>query len=411
VKFFLSRARLGKVIALGLVVFVSVALGAGALELALRLNPRLLPLDIPSFPPVRRFTPNQNLTLDVRRSDGDLFTRMDGYVKPLDPGNDRVIAQMHLATDHLGFRNAEPWQKQYDVIALGDSFTYGLAVSTPWPERLAQLANKSVLNLGWEGIGPLEERDLYLQHGRDKSPQWIVLAFFEGNDLNDAASYTKADPFLVSRLAKYYARILRGGSANAGVTGATQQLGQTKEYIYPIHLQSGAGAYDATLFNFYLAWLSTNTSDIAASQNLRLTSEAFQKIRAELTRPDAHLLIVYIPSKEHLLAPEIRDPQTLQKVFRNVPRIRLDANGYLVQDNTMATPDDVLMHLDDQELAIGKTAREAGADFIDLTPCLKQTIAQGTMPYYEFDTHWNQQGHDLAAEWIAAYMARGQVCQ
>lgn len=410
-KFFSSRARLGKFVALALMVFVSIALGAVVLEFALRSNPRLMPSDVPSFPPARRFTPNQNRTLDVRRSDGDLFTRMDGFVKPLYPGDDRVIAQMHLATDHLGFRNAEPVQKQYDMIALGDSFTYGLAVSTPWSERLAQLTNKSVLNLGWEGIGPLEERDLYLQNGRDKSPQWVVLAFFEGNDLNDAASYAKADPFLVSRLAKYYARILRGGSANAGVTGTTQPATQVKEYIYPIQLHVGRGIYDATLFNFYLSWLSANASDLAASQNLRLTAEAFRKIRTELTRPDARLLVVYIPSNEHLLVPEIRDAQVLQKVFQNVPAIRLDGSGYLVQSTEMAKVEDVQRHLDDQELLIGKTAREAGADFLDLTPCLEQTIAQGIMPYYEFDTHWNQQGHDLAAEWIGAYIARGQGCQ
>ncbi len=410
-KSFPSGARLGKVIAYVLVILVSVTFGAGILEIALRVNPQLVPSDIPTFPPARRFTPSQNITLDVRRSDGDLFTRMEGYVKPLNPADDRVIAQMHLATDHLGFRNPEPWQNRYDVIALGDSFTYGLAVSTPWPERLAQLTNKSVLNLGWEGVGPLDERDLYLQNGRDKSPQWVVLAFFEGNDLNDAASYAKADPLLVPRVGKYYARLLLGGARNAGVTGMNRQPTPTAEYLYPIHLQVGKSEYEATLFNYYLSWLSANASDLIASQNLRLTGDAFKKIRAELMRSDARLLVVYIPSKEHLLAPAIQDAQMLQKVFRNISAIHLDNNSFLVQSSKNANPADVIHHGDDQESAMAKLTREIGADFLDLTSCLKKKIEQGSMPFYEFDTHWNQTGHDLAAEWMAAYITQGQVCQ
>lgn len=403
--------HLTKIIAFAPILFVSLALGAGVLEAALRINPRLMPLDVPTFPPARRFTPNRNVTLDVRRSDGDLFTRMNGYVKPLASGDDAVLTQMRLVTDHLGFRNSEPWLKQYDIVALGDSFTYGLAVSVPWPERLAQLTNRPVLNLGWEGIGPLDERDLYLQSGRDKSPQWVVLAFFEGNDLNDAASYSRADPWLVSRLAKYYVRILRGGSVSAGIAGTNQPPSPLTDYLYPIHLRIGTGEYNAALFNFYLAWLSATAADLASSQNLQLTAAAFKIVRSELIRPDARLLVVYIPSKEHLLVPEVSDTPLLSKILRNVPLVQLDGGGYLVQSNTLAKPDDVLKHLDDQEHMIEKTARESNAEFLDLTPCLREKIRQGTMPYYEFDTHWNQVGHDLAAEWIARYITRGQACQ
>lgn len=406
-----TRLQLNKAFAFAVILFFSIALGAGFIEIALRMNPQLMPADVSTFPPSRRFTPNQAVTIEVHRSDGDLFTRMQGYVKPLAPADDRILTQMHLVTDHLGFRNVEPWQRHYDIVALGDSFTYGLAVSTPWPERLAQLMKKSVLNLGWEGIGSLDERDLYLQNGRDKSPQWVVLAFFEGNDLNDAASYAQADPWLVSRLVRYYARLLRGGSASAGVRGTDQPVASDLGYLYPIHFHIGVSEFDETLFNFYLSWLSASMSDLSLSRNLQLTSEAFKSIRAEQTGSNVRLLVVFIPSKEHLLVPEVRDAQLLSNIFRNVPVVHLDNLGYLVQSKEMAIPENVLGHLDDQELAIGKAAREAGADFLDLTPCLKREIHSGIMPYYEFDTHWNQAGHDLSAEWIAAYLTRGQLCQ
>jgi hypothetical protein len=39
--------------------------------------------------------------------------------------------------------------------------------------------------------------------------------------------------------------------------------------------------------------------------------------------------------------------------------------------------------------------------FIDLLPAFEEAVARGDLLYYPYDTHWNQAGHNLAAQVIA----------
>jgi len=42
---------------------------------------------------------------------------------------------------------------------------------------------------------------------------------------------------------------------------------------------------------------------------------------------------------------------------------------------------------------------------LDLTPHFRAEAASGAELYYPFDTHWNQNGHNLAAQAIANKMS------
>jgi hypothetical protein len=386
------------------ILLITVLFTVAVLEIALRFYPRLVPLDVPTFPPARRYSPNADTWLDYKRSSGDLFVRMSGAVEPLDPAEDRLLERVHLQLDHAGFRNAEPWRATYDLVALGDSFTYGIATPIPWTERVAQLTGKSVLNLGQEGIGPLEERDLFFDYGRAKSPSWVVVMFFEGNDFNDARSYLQASPLIVTRLGRFALNKITSAFAPASVP--TSNAPTPSRFIYPLTLASAK--QNVTLFNFYLSWLTPHANDLAASQNLRGTREAFQAIQSETKKTGAHLLIVYAPSKEHLIVPELSDAQRA-RVFQNVPAVEMDKNGFLIQGTTPVDPNQVLAHINDQRDTVQRVTSELGAEFLDLTPCLAQKTKQGAVLYYEYDTHWNQAGHNLAAELIANYVEHSQV--
>lgn len=397
-----------KIGALIFLVLLGIVLGLVTLEIAMRMNPHLVPAEVFTLPPVRRFIPSEDKSFDIKTSDGDLFYKMPGYIKPIAPADDQVLAKVHLVTDHAGFRNPDPWRANYDIVILGDSFTY-VTAPIPFPERVAELTQKSVLNLGQLGLGPLEERDVFSQYGRDKSPKWVIVAFFEGNDLNDIASYAKAEPWLTQRVWRYVVNKWRGNSTPVGVIASAplSVSASSVEYQYPFPAMIGGRMQSVALLSFYVSWLSVSAPDIAASQNLRLTREAYGTIRNESKNGGARMLIVYLPSKERLFISELRDSQSLARIFSNVSSVGLNRDGFLGLQNQPVTAEMALNHIDDKTKIIEQVARDQGADFLDLTPCFKQHIHQGESLYYEYDTHWNQAGHDLAAQLIAAYIAQG----
>jgi hypothetical protein len=56
------------------------------------------------------------------------------------------------------------------------------------------------------------------------------------------------------------------------------------------------------------------------------------------------------------------------------------------------------------------TEGRAGWRFIDLTPAFVEAVGRGELLYYPYDTHWNQAGHDLAAQVIAEALRAAPEC-
>jgi SGNH hydrolase-like domain, acetyltransferase AlgX len=60
--------------------------------------------------------------------------------------------------------------------------------------------------------------------------------------------------------------------------------------------------------------------------------------------------------------------------------------------------------MDDQANLLAEFAAEQDISFLDLTSYFQKEADAGAELYYPYDTHWNQIGHDLAAEAIARFM-------
>ena len=82
----------------------------------------------------------------------------------------------------------------FRVLALGDSFTFGVGASQEesYPARLQEIlrsrgTDAQVLNAGAPGFGVPDAVAWYQRWGRPLNPDAIVLAVFVGNDLQDAA--------------------------------------------------------------------------------------------------------------------------------------------------------------------------------------------------------------------------------
>src|SRR5262245_50752762 len=127
--------RLLKLFQAGLNLALGVSLGLAGLELTFRTNPQLLVRGIAAPAPLDG--PLTVRDYEVHYSDADeIFWRPD-LIRPIPSGEDGLEAQVHFATDELGFRNAAPLPAQVEAVVLGRSISLGAQTAHPWPERLA----------------------------------------------------------------------------------------------------------------------------------------------------------------------------------------------------------------------------------------------------------------------------------
>ena len=89
-------------------------------------------------------------------------------------------------SDRYGFNNPDyEWDKKnIKYLLIGDSFTHGACVNRPNDigSVLRHLSNKSVLNLGYSGNGPLIEFATLKEYIRPNVEN-IIWLFYEGNDM------------------------------------------------------------------------------------------------------------------------------------------------------------------------------------------------------------------------------------
>jgi SGNH hydrolase-like domain, acetyltransferase AlgX len=383
-------------------ILLGLTIALGLVEIVMRAFPNWIPTQVRVNPPVRRVKAFIDETYDLRQSDGDLYYYMRGKIVPLSPDQDQVVAHVHMTTDANGFRNSLPEKATYGIVALGDSFTRASGVAFPWPQKLAEHTGNDVLNLGDVALGPQDELKLLRQYGLKKKPQWVILAYFEGNDLYDAASYEQANPFILFRFGRYLLNRSMEAWHKAGWDKASAVV--NSNYLYPITISINGKPLEMTFFSYYISWLSLNREAIESSQNYRIATKTILQMQELSEAAGAHFLLVYVPSKEHVYLPSLNGADTLARVFSDVPTIELDKARFLQFTSERATPELTRQHMDDQAHLLADFAAENNIRFLDLTPVFQEAAGTGIEFYYPFDTHWNQLGHDLAAETIYNYI-------
>jgi hypothetical protein len=385
-----------------LLVLLGLTIALGLVEMFTRTFPNWVPSKVRVNPPARRVRALIDESYDLKQSDGDLYDYMGGKIGPLSPDRDPVVAHIHMITDINGFRNSPPEKATYDIVALGDSFTRASGVPASWPQKLAEYSGSDVLNLGDVGFGPQDELKVLQQYGLKKRPHWVILAYFEGNDLYDAAAYEEANPFISFRFGRYILR--QGIEAWKERTLGGAPVAAMPTYRYPITVTINKKKLEMVFFSSYISWLSLSKEEIAASQNYRLVRETILQMQELSEAAEAKFLLVYVPSKSHVYLPYLNDPDTVAKVFTDVPKLELDDAGFIQFTNKAATAELTHQYMDDQAHLLADFAEDSHIGFLDLTPILQEEAGTGTELYYPFDTHWNQLGHDLAAETINEFI-------
>lgn len=369
----------------------------------MRTFPELIPSEVRVNPPTRRVRAFVDETYDLKMSDGDLFHYLRGQIAPLSADEDRVLAHIHMVTDANGFRNSPPEKAIYEIVALGDSFTRASGVAVPWPQGLAERSGMDVLNLGDVAFGPQDELDVLKQYGLRKQPQWIILAYFEGNDLHDAASYEQANPFILLRFGRY----MLNQALEAWHTRRSErdQAEVVPAYQYPVTMTINDQKLEMAFFPYYLGWLTTDRQAMESSQNFRLVREAILQMKELSETQKARFLVVYLPSKERVYLPHLmKDEKTLARVFTNVPTVELEESGFLQLTNERAAPERAGENMNGQAELLADFAAEYHIHYLDLTSIYQEEANRGAELYYPFDTHMNQYGYDLAAKAIHEYL-------
>jgi hypothetical protein len=101
------------------------------------------------------------------------------------------IAEGSPGVDAWGYRNRSV-PPQSDVVAIGDSHTYGNAagMDDAWPSVAARLTGLNVYNMGIGGYGPNQYYHVLKTRGLTLAPTWVVCGLYFGDDFENAFSIT-----------------------------------------------------------------------------------------------------------------------------------------------------------------------------------------------------------------------------
>ena len=313
-------------------------------------------------------------------------------------------------TDEMGFPNSDPeWRDQYDIIVTGDSFVTRSSPKT-WIELLQEQSGKNILTLGASSWSTLNEVEAVKMYGLDKQPKWVVLLFFEGNDMINTAQYLERRDSGLS----WKEFDLQGvRQTDLLLTPHLWRLAWDKllsdepaepHYRYPVVASTEVGEFETVLKDIHLYPLSASYDILARSDEFTAVRQALLELKALVEGQGARFLLVYVPSKEHVLWSRIWRPEDVDNVLERTVTVTLSDGdrGTLKWEPQFLSYDEFTQNHMAQEQLMSDFAREHDIEFLNLTPIFWQAgIAQGEL-YHFADPHWNQAGNQLAADSIFA---------
>lgn len=288
---------------------------------------------------------------------------------------------MEARHDSHGFRGAEtPDAKpagRVRVLALGDSFTYGIGVAEAetFCARLAAAEPRlEVVNTGVEGYGTAQQWLLFRETGARLRPDVVLLCYF----WNDLANNMKRIEPLGLRL---------------GADGSVAHTPPPPVAQKPEEARGGGGALHGSYAYRYLR-------DGWKTLWLRMKSAA----GADLEDPD------------RLLPEQVEEAWRWQEALLAALARDVSASG--ARFAVVVIPDQVQVHpeievaglrdhfLDVQE-RLGAIGKKIGVPVIDLLPGIRDAASRTKAPlYHRFDRHLNAAGHAAAAEVLVTEMRR-----
>ena len=308
--------------------------------------------------------------------------------------------------DRDGFRNQSAAHSA-DILVLGDSYVeYGPNEPDTFVGRLQQkLPRQRVRNLGKSGYTIAQYVHALRRFGLQYKPRLVLMAIYEGNDIGEMRDYllwksgrTGALSGTGQLINFHSDSLLR--RYGAAVTATAAELKKRIDTLEEVILDKLALMRGHTLMTHpSVAIVDLNgrphpklfIDKLPATTTAQmLASEEFQAIRnlltqfKEICRSHGIVpLILYIPTASQIYA-EYSSPESGSQW------LDIRERQIAVRQNT--------------ETAVRSAVEEAGLKFVSLSPLFKSAAAEGKMLYYALDAHWNAEGRELAAQFIAGIL-------
>jgi lysophospholipase L1-like esterase len=349
---------------------LSLVVAVGVAEGLLRVFPTLLPLELQialeDSPETRGVAhahignlPRPNGTLDIRTSDFEIT----------------------YSTDAHGFNNPDPWPATADIVAIGDSLTfgYGVAPEEAWPALIDRdLPDATLINLGLIGAGPQQYLRIYETFGVQLEPKILLIGFFVANDFWDAEMF---DEWQKSGADDNYMVWRDFGRRTDDQTAFTRKalrglyLYNWARFIRQSYRNWRAGEpkdlqlADGSHLKLRPDHLADMTAYIEPGNPIfDLTLDALERINALATSHGTHVIVVLQPGKEETYLPLL--------------------------DGSATDPGAPL-----------RAALEArGIEYLDLLPVFREHARAGARLFFETDGHPNAEGYRLTAEEVLAHL-------
>ncbi len=409
---------------------VGVALAIGLIEAVLHFMPTLIPgpvLDrLPGGgryleplvfdQPIElgyRYKPRLKRSVTLYPDDPNLLG--ERQAAEIAPRDEPRTLRLPLETDANGFMNRPIRDVVYPVAITGDDFLAPSA-DTHWLSWLSTYTEARARNLGMPGWGPQAEAAALRLYGAPDKPADMVLAYNEGDDLADAQDYELRRASGLSWRAYdlkdsgWLDRLVLPTLVPwiAGQLYRSWQADPDRVYRYPFNVQIGGRNLALVFADEQVGRLTTPRADIEASQGFRLATDALRKASAIAAVNGSRFTLVYIPTKERVYLPLLRDRQDLvDRALAGAFTEGIGPDGQLGPSATPADADTLFAHIDDQAAALAEFAAREKITLVDLTPAFREAAAGGETLYNFADRHWNAEGHKLAAKVLGEHLEGG----
>jgi hypothetical protein len=339
--------------------------------------------------------------------------------------------------DSKGFRNPRVPAKA-DVVALGDSNTYGanVAPGQGWPRQLEAMMGGTVYSMAWGGWGPVHSLIL-LDEAISLHPKIIIEAFYAGNDLYDSFNivYNGAQfPDLKSPDPQTQESVEK-----AEISEPIQQLVSRIVGMGTTNIQSDT---DMRLIPAFRRWLSDHskiygfvrrtryeitrlsTAHQTEWENAKAFAEAHPEYYEIFSKGD--LKTVFKP-EYRLFALNLQDARVAEGLHISLGAIGrmkelaaersirfivlLIPSKELVFQKLQSNPSTGYRALTENETEFWKITKDFfegnRIEYVDALSALQAQLAAGVQPYPASDDgHPNEQGHSAIAKVVAAYLKR-----
>ena len=272
--------------------------------------------------------------------------------------------QVTYDIDENGFRESTP-VSDADIITVGDSFTFGDGVDTPgiWPVRIESLTGMQAYNIGFPGSGPTDSiyRLKYALSLRATRLPVIVWMFFEGNDFDDhhfelPDRGPAAEPDMLHSLMDLVEAVRRNSVLSRSLSGRIY-LAPKGPLVFsvPNHGQRCFHSADRE---------AARQDELSVPISVELAFSAMEQLAGQ-----SQVIVVIAPS-------------AVQIYGRHVPELEVSRSRPFAE-------------------WVMEQSQERGFHVVDLHPAFVEHSDKDLL-YYPDDTHWNSDGHELAAQKIAS---------